>query len=136
GFPGETEEDFEETMDVVRQVRYDSAFTFIYSRRTGTPAAAMEDQVPEAIVKNRFDRLLTEVQRISAEVCAVHTGSIQPVLVESVNTQDPSLLTGRMSNNILVHFPGDPSLIGTIVDVNLKECRGFYYLGEMRSKAL
>lgn len=123
-------------MDVVRQVRYDSAFTFIYSRRTGTPAAAMEDQVPEAIVKNRFDRLLTEVQRISAEVCAVHAGSIQPVLVESVNTQDPSLLTGRMSNNILVHFPGDPFLIGTIVDVNLKECRGFYYLGEMRSKAL
>lgn len=68
GFPGETEEDFEETLDVVRQVRYDSAFTFIYSKRTGTPAAAME-QVPEDVVKNRFDRLLKEVQQISAEVC-------------------------------------------------------------------
>ena len=67
GFPGETEEDFEETLDVVRKVRYDSAFTFIYSIRTGTPAASME-QVPEDIVKRRFDRLLNEVQQISAEV--------------------------------------------------------------------
>ena len=72
GFPGETEEDFQETMDVVRKVRYDSAFTFIYSKRTGTPAAAMENQVPEDIVKDRFDRLLKEVQGISAEVCSVH----------------------------------------------------------------
>ena len=64
GFPGETEEDFEETMDVVRKVRYDSAFTFIYSKRTGTPAAVMEDQVPEDVIKTRFDRLLKEVQTI------------------------------------------------------------------------
>ena len=69
GFPGETEEDFEETLDVVRNVRFDSAFTFIYSKRTGTPAAAMENQVPEDVVKERFDRLLKEVQDISAEVC-------------------------------------------------------------------
>ena len=62
GFPGETEEDFEETMDVVRKVRYDSAFTFIYSKRTGTPAASMEEQVPEDVIKARFDRLLKEVQ--------------------------------------------------------------------------
>ena len=67
GFPGETEEDFQETLDVVRKVRFDSAFTFIYSKRTGTPAAAMENQVPEDVVKNRFDRLLKEVQDISAE---------------------------------------------------------------------
>lgn len=68
GFPGETEEDFQETLDVVRRVRYDSAFTFIYSKRTGTPAAAMEDQVPEDVVKDRFDRLLKEVQDIAAQV--------------------------------------------------------------------
>ena len=129
GFPGETEEDFEETLDVVRKVRYDSAFTFIYSKRTGTPAAAMEDQVPQDAVKRRFDRLLTEVQTISAEVCAVHTGKVMPVLVESINDHDPSLVTGRLSNNLLVHFPGDEKLIGTIVDVKLKECKGFYYLG-------
>ena len=132
GFPGETEEDFLETMDVVKKVCYDSAFTFIYSKRTGTPAAIMEEQIPDDVVKGRFDRLLKEVQEISAEVCSVHEGTTQPVLVESMNDHDDSLVTGRLSNNILVHFKGDESLIGKIVDVNLKECKGFYYLGEMK----
>ena len=131
GFPGETEEDFLETMDVVKQVRYDSAFTFIYSKRTGTPAAIMENQVPEDVVKDRFDRLLKEVQTISAEVCCVHEGTTQSILVESLNDHDSTLVTGRMSNNLLVHFKGDASLIGKIVNVKLNECRGFYYLGEM-----
>jgi len=131
GFPGETEEDFLETMDVVKQVRYDSAFTFIYSKRTGTPAAIMENQVPDDVVKDRFDRLLKEVQKISAEVCCVHEGSVQSVLVESLNDHDNSLVTGRLSNNLLVHFKGDSDLIGKIVNVHLKECKGFYYLGEM-----
>lgn len=131
GFPGETEEDFLETMDVVKQVRYDSAFTFIYSKRTGTPAAIMENQIPDDVVKDRFDRLLKEVQKISAEVCCVHEGSVQSVLVESLNDHDNSLVTGRLSNNLLVHFKGDSDLIGKIVNVHLKECKGFYYLGEM-----
>ena len=108
----------------------DSAFTFIYSKRTGTPAAAMQDQVPEDVVKDRFDRLLKEVQEIASEVCAVHQGTVQDVLVESVNDHDPQLMTGRLGNNLLVHFPGDESLIGKIVKVRLDECRGFYYLGE------
>ena len=133
GFPGETEEDFLETMDVVKKVRYDSAFTFIYSKRTGTPAATMENQVPEDVVKDRFDRLLKEVQDISAEVCSVHEGKTMPVLVESQNEHDASLVTGRMSNNLLVHFPGDETLIGKIVNVHLTECKGFYYIGEMES---
>ena len=131
GFPGETEEDFLETMDVVKQVRYDSAFTFIYSKRTGTPAAVMENQIPDDVVKDRFDRLLKEVQTISAEVCCIHEGTTQPALVESMNDHDETLVTGRLSNNLLVHFKGDESLIGKIVDVHLKECKGFYYLGEM-----
>lgn len=131
GFPGETEEDFLETMDVVKQVRYDSAFTFIYSKRTGTPASVMDNQIPEDVVKDRFDRLLKEVQTISAEVCCIHEGTTQSVLVESLNDHDDSLVTGRMSNNLLVHFKGDASLIGQIVDVRLNECKGFYYLGEM-----
>ena len=131
GFPGETEEDFLETMDVVKQVRYDSAFTFIYSKRTGTPAATMENQVPEDVVKDRFDRLLKEVQTISAEVCCVHEGTTQDVLVESKNDHDETLVTGRLSNNLLVHFEGDESLIGKIVKVQLKECKGFYYIGKM-----
>ena len=130
GFPGETEEDFQETLDIVRRVRYDAVFTFQYSKRSGTPAAVMDGQVAPEVVKDRFDRLLSEVQSISAEVCSVHTGSVQEVLVESVNDHDPSLLTGRMSNNLLVHFPGDASLIGKLYSVRLKECRGFYYLGE------
>lgn len=131
GFPGETEEDFLETMDVVRKVRYDSAFTFIYSKRTGTPAAVMEDQVPADVVKDRFDRLLKEVQHISSEVCSIYTDTVQEVLVETVNDHDSSLMTGRMSNNLLVHFPGDESLVGRIVPVELKECKCFYYIGEL-----
>lgn len=131
GFPGETEEDFQETLDVVRKVRYDSAFTFLYSKRSGTPAAAMEDQVPEDAVKDRFDRLLGEVQKIAREVCAVHEGSIQQALVESVSEHDSTFVTGRLSNNLLVHFPGTEEMIGTYADVRLEECRGFYYIGSL-----
>jgi tRNA-2-methylthio-N6-dimethylallyladenosine synthase len=130
GFPGETEEDFEETMDVVRKVRYDSAFTFIYSKRTGTPAAVMEDQIPEDVIKARFDRLLKEVQTISAEKAGALTGQTLPVLIEEKNEQDASLVTGRLSNNSVVHLPGTEDMIGKIVDVKLLECKGFYYMGE------
>lgn len=129
GFPGETEEDFQETLDVVRTVRYDSAFTFIYSKRTGTPAAAMKDQIPEDVVKDRFDRLLKEVQDISREMAERFTGTEQTVLVEEQNRQMDGYVTGRLSNNHVVHFPGDESLIGKIIKVRLEECRGFYYMG-------
>ena len=129
GFPGETEEDFQDTLDVVRKVRYDSAFTFIYSKRSGTPAAAMENQVPEEIVKDRFDRLLREVQQIAAEVCGRDVHTVQKVLVEEKNSHMDGYVTGRMSNNTLVHFPGDESLIGSIIDVYLEESKGFYYMG-------
>ncbi len=131
GFPGETEEDFEETMDVVRKVRYESAFTFIYSKRTGTPAANMDNQVPEDVIKVRFDRLLKEIQEISAELSGRDTGKIEKVLVEDINSQNPELVTGRLTNNVLVHFKGTSDLIGKIVDVKLLESKGFYYMGEM-----
>lgn len=134
GFPGETEEDFLETMEVVKEVQYDSAFTFIYSKRTGTPAAVMENQIPDDVVKDRFDRLLAEVQEISRERCARFEGQTMDVLVEDVNDHDPSLVTGRLTNNLLVHFKGTEDLIGKIVDVHLDECRGFYYMGTMISK--
>ena len=129
GFPGETEEDFEETMDVVRRVRYDSAFTFIYSKRTGTPAAAMADQVPEDVVKVRFDRLLKEVQKISAEVCTKDVGKTMTALAEGTDSHEPGMITGRLGNNIMVHFPGDASDIGKLIQVKLTESRGFYYMG-------
>ena len=131
GFPGETDEDFAETIDVVKRVRYDSAFTFIYSKRTGTPAAAMEDQVPQEVVKRRFDELLALVQSISNEKAMELEGRTLPVLIEEPNEQDAALVTGRLDNNSVVHLPGNPDMIGRIYNVRLKECKGFYYLGEV-----
>lgn len=131
GFPGETIEDVEETIDVVRKVKYDNAFTFIYSKRTGTPAAAMENQVPEDVVKAGFDKVLKVVQDTAREQVTKYQGRVMDALVEEINEHDGSLLTGRLSNNTLVHFPGDASLIGKIVNVSLDECHGFYYIGHM-----
>lgn len=130
GFPGETMEDIEETIDVVKKVQFDNAFTFIYSKRTGTPAASMPDQVPEEVVKEGFDKLLKTVQDTARNRVLRWRGQTMPVLVEERNLQDDALLTGRLSNNTIVHFPGDASLIGQIVNVRLKECHGFYYMGE------
>ena len=135
GFPGETEEDFLETMDVVKQVRYDSAFTFIYSKRTGTRAATMENQVPDDVVKDRFDRLLKEVQTISSEKAKCYEGRVVPVLAEEMDDQKEGYVTGRMDNNSIVHFPGTKDMIGNIYNVKLDECRGFYYMGEIKEDA-
>lgn len=132
GFPGEEPQDVDETIDMVRQVKYDNAFTFLYSKRTGTPAASMENQVPEAIAKEGFERLLKVVQDTARERVMLLEGQTLDALVEEINEQDESLVTGRLSNNTIVHFKGDKSLIGKIVPVYLKECHGFYYLGEMR----
>ena len=134
GFPGETEEDFAETLDVVERVGYDSAFTFIYSKRTGTPAAAMEEQIPEDIVKQRFDKLLARVQDIAAERADRAVGAVEDVLVEEVNGQDATMMTGRTGKNYIVHFPGDKSLIGQIIPVKICESKGFYYIGERIQK--
>lgn len=129
GFPGETMEDVEETIDVIKRVKYDNAFTFIYSKRTGTPAAAMENQVPEEQVKLGFDKVLKTVQDTAREQVSRYEGMIMDALVEEINENDASLVTGRLSNNTLVHFRGDASLIGQIVNVSLDECHGFYYMG-------
>ena len=129
GFPGETAEDVEDTIDVINRVQYENAFTFIYSKRTGTPAAAMENQVPEAEVKVGFDKVLKAVQDMARMRVKRFEGQIVDVLVEEVNEHDKSLLTGRMSNNTLVHFAGSQDLIGKIVNVKLDECHGFYYIG-------
>ena len=130
GFPGETEEDLQDTMDIVRRVRYDSCFTFLYSKRTGTPAAVMPDQIPKDVAQDRFDRLLSLVQEISCEMSGRDAGQVKEALVESLDDHEDGYVTGRLGNNIMVHFPGDESLIGSIVPVYLKESRGFYYMGE------
>ena len=130
GFPGETEEDFCDTLDVVEKCGFDTAFTFIYSKRTGTPAASMEGQIPEDVVKERFGRLLDLVQKKGRERSGRFTGTVQEILVEEEN-REKGLLTGRTGYNLLVHFPGDPSLIGSYVKVRMDECKGFYYFGSI-----
>ncbi len=129
GFPGETDADFEETMDVVNKAAYESAFTFIYSKRTGTPAAGFPDQVDPEVIKKRFDRLLTRVQEIAAEKTLLHVGKTMSALIEDTDDHMDGYVTGRLSNNMVVHVPGDRNMIGKIVDVKLEEARGFYYTG-------
>ena len=130
GFPGETEEDFQETLDVVKKAGYDTAFTFIYSKRTGTPAAAKEDQVPADVTKERFNRLLALVQEQGRIRSSRFAGTVQEVLVEE-ESKEKGIFTGRTQYNLLVHFPADESLLGTYVNVKLEECKGFYYLGSL-----
>ena len=130
GFPGETEEDFLETLDVVKKVEYDTAYTFIYSKRSGTPAASME-QVPEDVVKERFQRLLHEINEISAKRTKLLEGTVQEALVESCNEHEEGMVTARLSNNLLVHFKAEKAAIGTFKKVLLKEAKGFYYIGEV-----
>lgn len=130
GFPGETAADVDETIEVVKEVGYDNAFTFIYSKRTGTPAAGMPNPTSDEEIKANFDRLLRVVQETARDRVGRLTGEIHSVLVEEENEHDPALVTGRMSNNTIVHFKGGKDLIGKIVDVKLTEACGFYYLGE------
>lgn len=131
GFPHEEEEDFLDTLDVVERVEFDNAFTFIYSKRNGTAAADMPNQVEEKIVKDRFDRLLATVRRNAAKRAELSVGKILPALAEGVNSHDPKFLSGRLSNNMIVHFEAKKELIGKIVDVKLNCSKGFYYLGEL-----
>lgn len=131
GFPGETEEDFNETLEVINKAGFNNAFTFIYSKRTGTPAALMEDQVSENIVRERFERLLEAVHSISLKKSEQYLGKVYNVLAEEVNAQEDGYITGRMEQNYLVHFKGDKNLIGKVVPVKLCESKGFYFYGEL-----
>ncbi len=129
GFPGETEEDLSETIDVCEKVRFDAAYTFIYSKRTGTPAASFDDQVPEDVIKDRFERLLAVQNRIVEENLQKMKGLTVPVLFEEVSGFDASLVTGRTEGNMVVHVPGGKELIGKIKNVTLTDPHGFYYMG-------
>jgi tRNA-2-methylthio-N6-dimethylallyladenosine synthase len=118
GFPGETEDDFRETMEVVEEVGFDGAFTFVYSPRAGTDAAAMPDQVPDGVKRDRIERLVDLVQRIAAERNASRIGGIEEVLVEGPSRTDPSLLRGRTRRNTTVNFEGAAEP-GELVDVRI-----------------
>lgn len=131
GFPGETEEEFEDTLTLVETVGYDSAFTFLYSIRTGTPAAEYDDQIPEEVKHDRFNRLVDAVNEGSAHRNAACEGRIEKVLVEGTSKKDDNTLTGRTDGFKLVDFPGDSSLIGQIVDVQITEGKTFSLKGRI-----
>ena len=131
GYPTETDADGDDTIDIVKRAGFDSAYTFIYSRRSHTPAAALQNVSGEREIKERFDRILKAVQETGAERTKRHTGMTLPVLVEEPDTKEPGMMTGRLSCNTVVHFKGGPELTGRIVDVKLSECRGFYYMGSL-----
>ena len=130
GFPGERDIDFDDTISLIKEIGYDAVFTFEYSKRTGTKAASMENQVPTNIVKDRFKILLDVVEECSGKNTKKYEGRIMDVLVEGID-KEKGKLTGRLSNNYLVHFEGDNNLIGKIVDVKLVKSKGFYFEGEL-----
>ena len=131
GFPGETEEDFNDTLDVVKKAGFDSAYTFIYSKRTGTPAAQLVDTNSEEVIKARFDKLLETINEISHKLSYRYENTVASVLVEGIDDHDKEYLTGRMDNNMLVHFKADPKYVGQIVNVHIDKSMGFYYYGTL-----
>ncbi len=130
GFPGETEEDFLDTLNLVKEVEYDSAFTFLYSKRSGTPADMMFDQIDEKTKKDRFDRLLKAVNEICAKKNKLYDGRIVEVLVEGQSKNDNSKLTGRTRTSKLVNFTGNKDSIGKLVNVKITKANSFSLIGE------
>ena len=130
GFPGESAEDVDDTIDVIKKARFNGAFTFIYSKRTGTPAAIMEDQVPEAEAKKNFNRVLEALNPVIYELNSEKVGKVYKVMADDVSANDESFITGRLEDNSLVHFKGDKSMIGDIFDVRITDCKTFYLIGE------
>lgn len=130
GFPGEQEEDFLDTLNLVKEVQYDSAFTFIYSRRNNTPADMMLNQIPEDVKHDRFNRLVEVVNETVALKNKVYEGSIVEVLVEGTSKNDESKLSGRTRNGRLVNFTGNGVHIGDIVNVHVTKAQSFSLLGE------
>ena len=131
GFPGETEQDFQDTLDLIREVRYDSAFTFLYSVRKGTPAADYEDQIPESVKHERFNRLVDLVNEISAEKNAAYEGRIERVLVEGRSKRNKNALSGRTDGFKLVNFHGDEAVVNKYVDVRITTGKTFSLEGQL-----
>ncbi|MGI6227249.1 MAG: tRNA (N6-isopentenyl adenosine(37)-C2)-methylthiotransferase MiaB [Peptococcales bacterium] len=131
GFPGETEDDFLETLDLVEKVRFDSAFTFIYSKRTGTPAAKFKDQVPMEVKKERIQRLNEQINVISHEINQDYLHKKVEVLVEGPSKTNENILTGRTDGNKTVIFSGDIKHIGKIVSVLITETQTWILKGKI-----
>ena len=131
GFPGETDEDFNDTLSLVKEVSYDSAFTFIYSRRNHTPADKMENQVPDEVKHERFNKLVAAVNEGVIKNNKKYEGQIVEVLVEGTSKNDETKLSGRTRNGKLVNFEGDKSLIGTLVNTKIVRAQPFSLIGEV-----
>lgn len=141
GFPGETEEDFQQTYDLVKEVGYHQVFTFIYSKREGTPAASMEDDTPHEVIQERFDRLVELVQDSAFELNQPDLGTVVPVLVEGTSKRDEQVLSGRSPKNQTVHarIPEGvdaEELAGTVVNVKIDEAKTWYLSGHMVDEGL
>ena len=134
GFPGETEVEFNETLTLCEEVRYDSAFTFLYSIRKGTPAAEYDDQIPENVKHERFNKLVEVINRISAEKNAEYVGRIERVLVDGPSKTNSRTYGGRTETFKLVNFQGTPEMVGKIVDVRITASNTFSLEGEVVSE--
>lgn len=133
GFPGETEEDFEDTLDVVRKMNYEQVYMFIYSRRVGTPGDKMENQIPEEIKHKRFDRLKSLVESQTEENGDKYVGTIQEILIEGVSKNNEKMLTGRTYTNKVVILDGPNELIGKVVKVKIIRNAIWYLQGKMET---
>ena len=131
GFPGETEEDFEDTLDVVKKVCFEQVYMFIYSRRLGTPADKMDNQVPEEIKHNRFDRLKQLVESQIKYNNEKYVGTTQKVLVEGQSKTNTNMLTGRTDTNKVVNFEGTTDLIGNVIELKIVSEHMWYLKGEI-----
>ena len=131
GFPGETEEDFEDTLDVVRKVNFEQIFMFIYSRRVGTLADRMENQIPEEIKHKRFNRLKALFEENIEKNNEKYVGTMQKILVEGYSKNNPEMLTGRTDTNKVVIFEGDKNLIGQIIDIKIISEHKWFLKGEI-----
>ncbi|WP_434512467.1 tRNA (N6-isopentenyl adenosine(37)-C2)-methylthiotransferase MiaB [Desulfitobacterium sp. AusDCA] len=136
GFPGETEEDFQQTLDMVNRVHYSQAFTFMYSKRSGTPAAVMPDQIPLDVKKHRLQQLMNLQNDRSLEWRQTMMGKVYEVLVEGPSKSNPNRLTGRTRGNELVIFSADPSLQGSFVNVRMLETHSWTLFGEIVSSEI
>jgi tRNA-2-methylthio-N6-dimethylallyladenosine synthase len=133
GYPGETEEDFEDTLDVLRKARFDFAYTFLYSRRTGTPAAKSAEQISEEVKKSRFERLLEVQNKISKEINDTLLGTTEEILVEGLSKNSIWNYTGRTRTNKIVNFKGSKELIGKLVKVKITGTQTWSLEGEVIS---
>ena len=134
GFPGETQENFEDTLDVVRKVHFEQVYMFIYSRRVGTPGDRMENQIPEKVKHTRFDELKELVEGQISENNQKYVGTIQKVLVEGVSKTNSELLTGRTDSNKVVNFYGSEELIGNVVEIKIISEHMWYLKGEINRR--